>query len=166
MKSNVFKLTVASLTASLIFIVTWLVRVPVPGSSGGYINIGDVVIYLASIILGPISGAAAAAVGSAAADIAAGAVVYVPATFIIKGAIGFICFRIYSDGGAVRFSLGCLAGGLAMTAGYAVYEFFVFGAAYALTSVPFNIIQWLGAAIIASALFPAVTRLKEQGFRQ
>ena len=164
MRSNVIKLTTVSLTAAIIFIVTWSLRIPVPGSSGGYINIGDVVIYISSLLLGPIMGAVAASVGSAFADLAGGAVMYVPATFVIKGVMALVCYRVHAGGGQVRFSISCLAGGLVMTAGYALYEFFVFGTAYALASIPFNLIQWVGASIIASALFPAAKRLRKQIF--
>ena len=164
MKSNVAKLTAAALTAAVIFIVTWGVRVPIPGSSGGYINIGDVVIYLSSLLLGPVMGAAAAAVGSIFADLAGGAVIYAPATFVIKGLIWLVCYRVHKGGGIARFSVACFAGGLVMTAGYALYELFVFGAAYAIAGVPFNLIQWIGATVIASALFPAAKRLRKAVF--
>jgi hypothetical protein len=48
-----------------------------------------------------------------------------------------------------------------MTAGYAVFEIFVFGFAYALTSVPYNLAQWGGNVVIAILLYPLAVRVQK-----
>lgn len=159
MKYDVRKLTVSAVTAAVVFAVTWTIRIPVPGTSGGYVNMGDSVIYLAAFLLGGPLAAAAAAVGSALADAAAGAAIYVPATFVIKGLMGLFCGYFSSGKSFSRFALSCAIGGAIMALGYALYETAVFGIGYAVASLPFNVVQWVGGGSIAVVLFPAVKRL-------
>lgn len=159
MNLNTRKLTLSAVMAAVIFVVTWTIRLPVPGTSGGYVNMGDAVIYLCAWLLGGPWAAAAAAVGSALADTAAGATVYIPATFVIKGLMGLICGLFAAQRQFSRFAVSCVFGGAIMTVGYALYEIAVFGMAYAAASLPFNFVQWVGSGVIAVVLFPVVTRL-------
>src|SRR5690606_28358977 len=55
----------------------------------GYLNFGDGIILISSIILGPFA-AVPAAIGSILADISAGFAMYVPFTFVIKGLLAFV----------------------------------------------------------------------------
>ena len=82
MKTNVQKMTTSAATAALIFAITYLVRIPVPGTVGGYINLGDTAIYMAAFLFGGPMAGAAAAIGSALADTAAGAAYYILPTFL------------------------------------------------------------------------------------
>jgi uncharacterized membrane protein len=141
------------------FIATWVFKIPIPGTSG-YINLGDSMIYISAYLLGPVA-AAASAIGSALADLAGGYAVYIPATFIIKGLMGLIFALLNKKRSFPRYAVACVTGGAVMTAGYAVFEIFVFGFAYALTSVPYNLAQWGGNAVIAILLYPLVVRVKK-----
>ena len=85
--NRTMKLTLSGLSAALIFAGTWFIRIP---TALGYINAGDGLIILAGAWLGGVPGLVAGAVGSALADLAAGYAVYVPATAVIKGAVGLI----------------------------------------------------------------------------
>lgn len=158
-KENIRKITRSAVTAAVVFVVTWLVRIPIPGTSGGYVNLGDVIIYVAAFILGGPIAAAAAAVGSALADTAAGAAIYIPATFIIKGLMGLTVGLLCTGKKFTAYSLACILGGAIMTAGYGLYELAVFGASYALASLPYNLIQWAGSVIVAVVVFPALNRV-------
>ncbi len=156
---NTRKITASAITAAIVFVVTWTVRLPIPATAGGYINCGDVVIYLSAYLLGGPAAAAAAAVGSALADAAAGAAVYIPATFVIKGLMGLLCGFLTEKKKFSGFVLSCAIGGAVMTLGYAAYESVVFGLSYALASLPFNAVQWVGGGVVAVALFPVAKRL-------
>ncbi|HBU13081.1 MAG TPA: hypothetical protein DEB31_10295, partial [Clostridiales bacterium] len=61
---NTKKITTAAVMAALIFVVTWLVRIPVAPGYAAYFNFGDVVIYSCAYILGGPLAMAAAAAGS------------------------------------------------------------------------------------------------------
>jgi len=78
-----------ALMTALVFVLTFSIKIPVPYTSG-YIHLGDSMIYLSSIILGPIWGAFASGVGSMLADIAGGYVHYALPTLIIKALMAFV----------------------------------------------------------------------------
>jgi uncharacterized membrane protein len=159
MNNKIKKITYSAIAAAIIFIVTWTIKLPVPATSGAYINLGDSMIYLSAYLLGGPIGAIAAAVGSALADTAAGAGVYIPATFVIKGLIGLIFGYMLKKKSFPMYAIACVLGGAVMTAGYALYETAVFGFAYAVVSLPFNLIQWAGSIIVAIVLYPMAARI-------
>ena len=161
MKTNIQKITITAAFAALIFAVTFIVHIPVPGTAGGYINLGDTAIYLAAFLLGgPLAGAAAA-IGSALADLSFAATYYIVPTFFIKGLMGLTAGYLSRSARFSRYTVACVLGGLIMTAGYGLYELAVFGSAYALGSLPFNLIQWVGGTAAAIILFPIAKRLSQ-----
>ena len=89
MRDNTLKkLIMNGLMTALVFLATYFTRIPTMILPGGYFNLGDAVIILASVLLGPAGGLAAGAVGSALADIAAAALLFAPITFVVKGLEG------------------------------------------------------------------------------
>jgi uncharacterized membrane protein len=141
--------------AAIVFVVTYLIRIPLPFASGGYLNIGDTPIYLTAYLLGGPAGAVAGALGSAFSDLAAGYVFYAAPTAVIKGTMGFVCGRLMKQGDWKRFVLASALGGAIMVGGYALFETFFFNANQALAAIPFNCIQWAGGVLAATALFPS-----------
>ncbi|WHH61193.1 ECF transporter S component [Petroclostridium sp. X23] len=90
MNSKIRNLAYAGLMTALVFIATGLLpRIPISGT-GGYIHIGDSMIFIAAILLGWKHGAAVGGIGSALADIYLGYTVYALPTLIIKGIMGAI----------------------------------------------------------------------------
>lgn len=80
---NVKYLTVAGLMAALIALMTaYICHVPL-GINGGYIHLGDAIIYLAAVLLPKQYAMAAAAIGGGLADLLT-APMWTPATIIIK----------------------------------------------------------------------------------
>ena len=59
MKAHLKRLTMASVFAAVIFLATWLIKIPLPY---GYAHLGDAVIYLLSLFL-PLPYGMAAALG-------------------------------------------------------------------------------------------------------
>lgn len=144
---------IASLLAALVAAITIFLRVPIP-KSGGYLNLGDVLIVFARLYLGPKYGLLVGGVGSAIAD-AVGFPIFILPTLIIKGAEGALAGLFHDR----KFrALGPILGALVMVAGYFVAEALMFrqriGMAAALTELPFNLIQgtagvWGGYGIYA-----------------
>jgi uncharacterized membrane protein len=160
MKGNTKKLTMSAITAALIFVVTWSVRIPVPATAGGYVNFGDVIIYISAYLLGGPAAGAAAAVGSALADTAGGAAAYIPATFFIKGFMGLLAGLLTAKKkNFLSYAIASTASGAMMIVGYGLYELILFGFPYAAAAFPFNLIQWAGSLMITLALFPVSKRL-------
>ncbi len=82
------KLIQTAILAALVAVTTMVVNVPLPGVKG-YVNIGDAVVLLAGLMLGPAVGAFSGALGSSLADLLLGYAHWAPWTFIIKGVEGF-----------------------------------------------------------------------------
>jgi len=157
---QVKKLTTTALMAAVIFVVTYLIRIPMPIASGGYINIGDMPIYIAAALLGGPGGMIAAAIGSALSDLSAGYVVYILPTAVVKGLMGLICGKLMERAGFARFLIAAVIGGAVMVAGYAAFEIVLFNLNQALAAIPFNLIQWVCGVAAAAAFYPATVRIK------
>ncbi len=159
------KITVIAVMAALVFVVTYVTGalIPIRIGHGGYINLGDVVIYISAFILGGPSAAIAAALGSGLADVVMGAGVYIPATIIVKGLMGLVVGLITKKQDFPTYFIGCFVGGAIMLGGYTLFEyFFLGGLPYITASVVPNLIQWVGATIIAVAFFAIVKRISMQ----
>jgi uncharacterized membrane protein len=107
------KIVFSALLASLVCVATMVIKIPSPLS--GYINLGDGVVLLCGWLLGPFYGFLAAAVGSALADLFYGYMVYVPATFLIKGAVALIACVLSKK---TKKFIGAIAAEAVMVAGY------------------------------------------------
>lgn len=167
MKLTTRKLTVSAVMAALVFIITFLIRIPVPGTAAAYINPGDAVIFVAAYIIGGVPAMFAAGIGSMLADIAGNSIVYAPATLVIKALMGLVCGFMTWKPAFSRFLAASVAGGAIMAGGYALFEYFAFSSAYMAGSVPFNLIQWAAGVIIAVVLYkPAVMMRKNYRFRR
>ena len=157
---RVTKLTTVALMAAVVFVVTYMIRIPMPIASGGYINIGDAPIYIAASLLGFPGGMIAAAIGSAIADLSAGYVFYIIPTAIVKGLMGLVCGKLMEREGFARFLTAAVIGGAIMVGGYAAFEAALFNINHALAAIPFNLIQWACGVAVAAAFYPAIPRIK------
>lgn len=159
MKSNLKKVIFAALFAALTCAATLVIRIPTPGTTG-YIHPGDAIVILSGILLGPVYGSLAAGIGSALSDLIGGYMIYVPATFLIKGLsallIGFVFQRFFA--GAKERHFGIIFCGiihiLLIPSLYFSYESILYTFKGALASLVPNIIQAAGGALIAAVLYP------------
>ena len=161
MKTNdgkINKLALHGLFTAIIAVLTLFASIPLPvGSGGAYLNAGDAAVFTAAFALGPFGGAVAAAVGSALADVLHGALIYAPATLVIKGLMALIAGLIFKRSRLEkgRTVLAPAVGGLVMPAGYFVYELLLYGLGTALYGLWTNAIQYAfgvaaGAVIVAA----------------
>ena len=74
---------------ALVFLFTFVIKVPVPFTSG-YIHLGDAMIFLSVLAVGPIHGAFAAGVGSMLSDLLGGYAQYALPTLVIKAAMALL----------------------------------------------------------------------------
>lgn len=153
------RLALHGVFTAMIAVLTLFASIPLPAGNGGaYLNAGDAAIYAASYLLGPLGGALTAAIGSAMADVLHGALVYSPATFVIKGLMGLIAGLIFKRS-------RCLAApvsGLVMPAGYFAFELALYGIGTALFGLWTNAIQYAFGVIAGTLL---VIALKKAGVR-
>jgi uncharacterized membrane protein len=161
------RISLLALFCALVVIATIVIRLPIP-ATGGYFNLGDTIIFIASVLIGPVFGMIAGGVGSALADVIGGFFQFAPWTFVIKGIEGLIAGllvkAIGSDlktgkGTALCFVSFVIAG-VWMVAGYFGAEYVIFGLDWAppLAELPFNLAQGGMSAAIAGILTPILVR--------
>lgn len=115
-------LVMTGLLMALITVVTAILPIPVPFTSG-YIHLGDSMIFLAVIILGWKRGAIAAAFGSAFADLFLGFVYWAPWTFVIKGGMALILGLIMYQ--AAKSKAGFVVTGVILAGFWIVFNYAV-----------------------------------------
>ncbi|HHU43998.1 MAG: ECF transporter S component [Bacillota bacterium] len=95
-------------------------------SGRGFINFGDAIIFMTSILFGPFAGMIAGGLGSAAADLILGYAVWAPFSLIIKGAEGLVvglvsaalCKVLKPKLYFAAYIVSMISGGIVMIVGY------------------------------------------------
>lgn len=156
------KLITTALLTALVALSTMAFQVPIPATKG-YINLGDTVIFVAALLLGPKYGAIAGGIGSALADILSPYVVWAPFTLVIKGLegfmVGYIFYRLFAERGGIKTkAVSMLTGGLWMAAGYFGAGVILYGMPAALVELPGNIFQAAGSAVLALPVVEVISR--------
>ena len=169
------QLVITALMAALTYVGTSIIKIPTP--TNGYIHPGDGFVLLSGILLGPAWGSLAAAIGSAMSDLIGGYFIYVPATFLIKGATALVASLIFkglaktfeNKKNVIKLVLAGIIGELVMVTGYFVFEIFMLtagensgllaGVAAAAVGILPNIIQGIFGVVISTTLYPLLSRL-------
>ena len=182
MEKNVKKLVIAALMTAFTCTSTMIIKISTP--TFGYIHLGDGLVLLSGITLGPAAGAIAAGTGSMLADVFSGYLSWAPATFIIKaltaGIAGLLFRRLkkHMTTAAIRGAaviLSGLIGETIMVIGYFLYETglaaaasggftqaaVAAGAASSATGIPFNIVQGVTGIVICLFLLPVLMKIPD-----
>lgn len=142
------QLALSGVMAALVAIATYLVQIPNPPTHG-YINFGDIMIFVSALTFGPIVGGVAGSIGSALSDLASPYAYFAPFTFVIKGTEGILAGLISNRRNAERDILAVIVAGAEMITGYFLVEFFLLQVGWAaLTEVPGNISQILVGGVV------------------
>ena len=180
MKTPLQRIVLSALFIAFTCVATMLIKFPTP--TFGYIHVGDCMVLLCGVILGPGIGALAAGLGSALADLFSGYLIYVPATFVIKALTALLAGLLYQrtlrhTAANGRKTLSLILGGIlgesVMVGGYFVFETFLaaFGnggfSAQALSagllssaaSIPFNLVQGATGIILSVLLLPILMKV-------
>ncbi len=166
----IFMVVASGLMTALITIATMTVKVPIPGAAG-YVHLGDAMIFLTILFLGMKYGTVSAALGSALGDIIGGYAVWAPWTLGIKGlmalVMGLILHLAFKKATTVTnakfiplvYIPAMLVGGIIMTCGYYFAEGIMYGNwVAALTSIPWNVTQFVVGMIVASLISTALLK--------
>lgn len=182
MEKNTKKMVTAALMAAFTCIATMIIKIPTP--TLGYIHLGDGLVLLCGIVLGPVTGALAAGIGSMFSDIFSGYVSWALPTLIIKaltaGAAGLLFHKFKNNqksahARSISVIIGGLIGETIMVLGYFLYEAGM--AAYAsggfttaalaagivssAAGIPFNIAQGVVGIIISLVLLPVLLKISD-----
>lgn len=158
--NNLKLLTRYALLIAMTTIMTMVIQIPTVGTEG-YLNLGDMVVFLAALTLGKKGGFIVGGFGSAMADLLTGYTHYVPITFVVKGLEGLIAANLLETKiGRQKPIFATSIAGIFMAFGYFIPETFMYGKA-AVASIPGNIMQGLVGAIISVVLYTALMRTRE-----
>lgn len=116
-------LVLTALMIALVYLAGSIIKVP---SVGGFVHIGDCMVFLSVMVLGKKKGALASAFGMLLVDLLGGYYMWAPFTFVIKGIMAYIVGVIIEKiGGKNAFEsfkkeyiIGFIAGGIFMVIGY------------------------------------------------
>ncbi len=137
--------------AALVAVATFIVQIPNPATRG-YINFGDIMIFVSALTFGPFVGGFAGSVGSAISDVASGYGYFAPFTFIIKGVEGMLAGLISNRSNVICDGLAVVLAGSEMVGGYFLVETYLYGVPSALTELPGNISQIVAGGLIGIPL--------------
>lgn len=162
------KLVLAGLlTAMMVFTTAYILHIPTVG--GGYVHLGDTVLYLAAVLLPAPYAVAVGAIGGALADVLSGAAMWALPTLLIKGVMVFPFTAKSERILCPRNGWAPLVAGLIGVIGYYVAEVALLwlsgtsvgtAAGAALLAVPFNGVQELVSGTAYILLAAALDRLQ------
>ncbi len=90
-KLSTRELVLMGLMIALVWLAGSIIKIP---SVGGFVHIGDCMVFLCVVILGKKKGALASAIGMMLVDALGGYYLWAPFTFVIKGAMAYIAGSI------------------------------------------------------------------------
>mgnify|MGYP003295832791 CR=1 FL=1 len=159
-REKVTHLTVAALFAALICITTaFIFHIPF-GINGGYIHLGDTLIYLSAALLPMPYAMAAGAIGGALADLLT-APLWMPATFIIKAILPIMFTNKKATIINIQNVAAIFGAGLVSIVGYYIAEVILYGSEAALfASVTSSLIQATGSGILFIVVGLAFDKMK------
>jgi uncharacterized membrane protein len=148
MRARAIVLALCGVMAALVFVATILVQIFVP-ATGGYLNFGDIMIFVSALTFGPVVGGFAGGVGSAFSDVLTGYGSFAPFTLVIKGFEGAIAGLISNRKSVWRDIVAVVVAGLEMISGYILAEFFPLQLRFAaFVEVPGNALQIVVGGVI------------------
>lgn len=174
------EIVITALMIALVFIAGSVIRIP---TIGGFIHLGDCMVFLSAIVLGKRRGTIASAVGMALVDIISGYFMWAPFTFLIKGGMAYIAGAILEKiGGSEKRALlkkedliAFVASGIFMVVGYFIAGVIlagfltddlglIGGLAIAVKDIFTNVIQVVAGIVIAIPLSTILITAKNRVF--
>lgn len=157
---DVKSLTITAIFIALTYVFTAVVNIRLPfAPNGGLIHLGNVPLFIAAIVFGRKTGAAAGAVGMGLFDLLSGWGAWAPFTFVIVGAMGYTVGAITEKKDTLVWRVIALLAALVIKiAGYYLAEVILYGNwVVPASSIPGNVIQVVTAIVI---VLPIVSGIK------
>ncbi|MBQ0146735.1 MAG: ECF transporter S component [Lachnospiraceae bacterium] len=118
-RKKIIRITQAALVAALSFVVFEFIRIPVSETTS--IHLGNAFVVLGALLLGPLWGGLAGAVGLTLADLLAGLALSAPKTFILKFIMGLAaglvsekCLHIREAGQKSQLKIALISSAVAL----------------------------------------------------
>ncbi len=154
-------ITITSIMTALVCVVTFSFPILVNALTGGYFNIGEIIIFVAAILFGPFIGGFAGGVGSALADalVAPQFVIgTLPIKFLEGFILGYIIYTAKSKNWLKNWETlkersiiigATIIGGMIMVIGYFFFELYLYSIGDAILEIPVNIAQLVVGLVVA-----------------
>lgn len=153
------KLVRHAILISLTMVLTMTLKIPTIATKG-YLNLGDMVIFLSALMLGKKGGFIVGSIGSSMADLLSGYTHYAPITFVVKGLEGYLAGWILETKLGKKMPIvATVVGGVFMAFGYYVAEVFLYGPIASLASLPGNLVQGLFGAVSSMILYNGIKKV-------
>ena len=148
--------------AAIVYVVTSLQLFKGLLPNGGYVHVGDAVIFIAASILPAPYAVCSGVVGASLADILSGSVGWVPATVLIKAIMALLFSSKAQTILTKRNMAMSFAASLFCAAGYLVYELMLYGAgsAFATLISLLWLVQLLGSCAVFAGFGYALDKIK------
>lgn len=161
---NIRRLILISLFAALVTIATIIIKIPAVATQG-YVNVGDTMIFVSALLLGPQGGLIAGGLGSALADVLLGYLHWAPWTLVIKGIegllVGMLAYKTFQK--TRKLSLVTIGATIVaaawMVIGYYTAAAVLMGIPAAIADLPGSIIQGAASIILAMPLTHALRNI-------
>lgn len=154
---KVLKIATAAMFAALITGLTFFPKIPIPG--GGYVHLGDAMIYVAASFLPLPYAMSAAAIGGLLADVFSGYAVYAPFTMVAK-ALLTVAFTSKGTRILTKRNLTAPLFGLIITpAVYLIADTLIYDFAGAVPGIVWNVAQ----AAASLAVFYVIGAAADKG---
>ena len=159
MRDNKIKdLVESGLAIALICVGIMVLQIP---SAGGFVHLGDSIIFVSVVILGKRRGSIAAGLGGFLADILCGYPHWAIPTFIIKYVMAYIMGTLVEKqhlNNKYSWIFGAAIGSIWQVLGYAIAGSLMFNFNTALADIPGNVMQSLSGAVIAIVIIFAASK--------
>lgn len=177
MNNNTKDLVLTGLMIALIYLAGSIIKIP---SIGGFVHIGDCMVFLSVIVLGKKRGAIASAAGMFLVDVLGGYYLWAPFTLIIKGCMAYISGSIIEKVNIKRMTLkyvaafsvasifmviAYFASGIIMASLFTQKAGLLEGIIYSSKDIIGNVIQVVTGMIIAVPLSMALKRTNRISFQ-
>lgn len=163
-KMSVQKMCINALMIALVCVTTAVIQIPIPL---GYMHLGNVMILVAGVFFGPVTGLLAGGIGSALADLLTGFAVWVVPTLIIKSIMGYAIGRLAWtgknkwSGNSIWMAAANIAGIFIMVAGYTIFGIIIYGSfASGLSQIPGLVTEGVLAIVIFYVAYAAMSAAK------
>lgn len=173
---NTSETVLMGLMIALVYLAGSIIKIP---SVGGFVQLGDCMVFLSVIILGKKKGSVASALGMFLVDALGGYYIWAPFTFIIKGVMAYIAGAILEktqhNNPIYRYTISFVVSGIFMViayffAGILISGFLtdkiglIEGFAFAAKDIIGNVIQVSTGIVIAIILSPIIVKTKQSVF--
>ena len=148
-------LVITGVMTALTLVFTAFVNIRLPiAANGGLVHLGNVPLFIASILFGKKAGAVSGGIGMALFDILSGWALWAPFTLVTVSAMGYAAGSIARKKDKFRYYILAVVSALVIKiAGYYIAEAVIYQNIFVpIASIPGNIIQVAAAGIIVLAI--------------